>query len=102
MEGILTESSLGKFLCGCSVISYPSYDEYYYGCSSKVKVPNEITNNLSKDERLSEVVAKYMGSTDAEVSNYGTNGMLTHGSYTRTQEFIDSVLCAISCNYKEL
>ena len=70
-----------------------------YGCSAFVHVPKEIIKDLSKDERLSDLVAKYYGNTEEEVRNYGTNGMLTNGCYTRTDEFTDSVLCAISSIY---
>ncbi len=100
MEGIVTKTYKEFFLCGWTVIYDKNSDGYLYGCSAKVHIPNEIIDSLSKDIRLSEVVAKYMGSTEEEVRNYGTNGMLTHGEYTRTDEFTDSLLCAISSKYK--
>ena len=31
----------------------------------------------------------------------GTNGLLTKGAYTRTDEFMDSILCAISSKYEK-
>ena len=101
MEGILDKNSYGTFLCGWTVIYNRLLDEYYYGCSSKVLVPDAIISNVSKDIRLSDVVAEYVGSSGDEVSFIGTNGMLTHGSYTRTDEFTDSVLCAISSKYEK-
>ena len=76
--------------------------EYLYGCSAKVKVPDEIIANTNKSQRLSDVVAKFVGKTDDEVSKIGTNGLLTNGSYTRTDEFTDSIVCAISTKYKKL
>lgn len=100
MEGILTESSCGTFLCGWTVIYDKDLNKYYYGCSAKVKVPDEIINNLNKNQRLSDVVAKYYDRTDKDVSVFGTNGILTNGCYTRTREFTDSILCAISSGYK--
>ncbi len=100
MEGILTESSCGTFLCGWTVIYDKDLNNYYYGCSAKVKVPDEIINNLNKNQRLSDVVAKYYDRTDKDVSVFGTNGILTNGCYTRTREFTDSILCAISSGYK--
>ena len=99
MEGILTKNRYGTFLCGWTVI-YSK--EYLYGCSAKVKVPDEIIINTKKSQRLSDVVAKFVGSTDDEISKIGTNGLLTNGSYTRTDEFIDSILCAISSKFKKL
>lgn len=102
MEGILTEESFGIFLCGWTIIYNRVEDEYYYGCSSKIKIPDEIIAKVSKDTRLSQVVADYVGSTDEEISKIGTNGLLTHGAYTRTDEFMDSVLCAISSKYKKI
>lgn len=102
MEGILTEESFGTFLCGWTIIYNRVEDEYYYGCSSKIKIPDEIIAKVSKDTRLSQVVADYVGSTDEEISKIGTNGLLTHGAYTRTDEFMDSVLCAISSKYEKI
>ncbi len=102
MEGILTKTEYGTFLCGWTVIYDMSSKEYLYGCSAKVKVPDEIIINTSKSQRLSDVVAKFVGSTDDEISKIGTNGLLTNGSYTRTDEFIDSIVCAISSKFKKL
>ena len=102
MEGILSKTSFGVFICGWTVIYNKELNEYYYGCSSKVKVPDEIVANISPKQRLSDIVARYIKSTDDEVSNYGTNGILTNGSYTRTDEFKDSVMCAISSKFKRI
>ena len=102
MEGILSKTFDETYLCGWTIIYDRASDSYLSACSSKVRVPREILANLSKDERLSDVVAKYIGSTDEEVSIYGTNGVLTHGCYTREIEFVDSVLCAISIKYKRI
>lgn len=99
MEGILTKSRYGTFLCGWTVIFNKFSNNYYYGCSAKVKVPDELIENTSKNERLSDTVAKYFSSSGDEVSNFGTNGILTRGAYTRTDEFIDSLVCAISTMY---
>lgn len=101
MEGILTKAYNETFLCGWTVIYDKNKDTYLYGCSAKVHVPNEIIKNLNKDERLSDVVANYLEKSEVEVRNFGTNGMLTNGSYTREDEFTDSVLCAISSSYSK-
>lgn len=100
MEGILCNTTRGTFLCGWTVIYDSESSKYLYGCSSKIRIPDEIIKNLSKDQRLSDVVAKYFNSTGDEISNIGTNGVLTHGAYTRIDEFMDSILCAISTEYK--
>lgn len=102
MEGILSQTTHGTFLCGWTVIYNKIEDEYYYGCSAKVKVPDEIIEKTSKNERLSDVVAKSVGSTDELVSKIGTNGLLTNGVYTRTDEFIDSIKCAVSSKFKKI
>jgi len=102
MEGILSKTNYGTFICGWTVIYNKIDDEYYYGCSSKVKVPDQIIKNTKKSQRLSDVVAEFIGSTGDEVSLIGTNGILTNGAYTRTDEFTDSVLCAISSKFKRL
>lgn len=102
MEGIITETLSEMFLCGWTTIYNNNTNEYYYGCSAKIHIPKDIIKNLSKDERLSDVVAKYMNSTEEQVRNYGTNGMLTNGCYTRTDEFTDSLLCAISTKFNRI
>lgn len=102
MEGILNSVGDETFLCGWTVVYDSNSKKYSYGCSAQVHVPKEIIKNLSSDERLSDIVAKYYGNTEEEVRNYGTNGMLTNGCYTRTDEFTDSVLCAISSTYPKV
>ena len=102
MEGILNPTNYGTFLCGWTVIYDKDTNEYSYGCSAQIKVPDEIINNLDKNTRLSKKVAEYTNSSDEIISEIGTNGMLTDGCYTRTDEFTDSILCAISSKYKKL
>ena len=102
MEGILTETKYGTFLCGWSVIYNKEDDEYYYGCSAKVKIPESIMFNFSKESRLSDIVGEYIGESELKISNFGTNGMLTNGVYTRTDEFVDSLKCAISTKFKPI
>ena len=102
MEGILSKTKYGTFLCGWTVIYNKIEDEYYYGCSAKIKVPDTIIENTSKSQRLSDVVAQFVGSTGDEISKIGTNGILTHGAYTRTDEFADSIKCAISSKFKKI
>lgn len=102
MEGILNKVKEESFLCGWTVIYDNDSKEYLYGCSSQVHVPKAIIDNVSKEIRLSDVVAKYYNNTEEEVRNYGTNGLLTNGCYTRTNEFSDSVMCAISSKYSKI
>ena len=68
----------------------------------KIKIPDEIIEKTDKSQRLSEVVAKFVGRTDDEISTIGTNGLLTQGAYTRTDEFTDSIVCAIATKYKKI
>ena len=102
MEGIINKVKDETFLCGWTVMYDKETDKYLYGCSSQVHVPSRIINNLSKDERLSDVVAKLYEKDELDVRDYGTNGILTKGCYTRVDEFTDSVLCAISTLYVRL
>lgn len=101
MEGILDSTKYGTFLCGWTTIYNLKDDEYYYGCSAKVKIPDEVMNKFDKSLRLSDVVSEFVGSSESEVSIYGTNGIITNGVYTRTDEFIDSIKCAISTKFKK-
>ena len=102
MEGILSKNKFGTFICGWTVIYNKLLNEYYYGCSAKVKVPDEIISLTTKNKRLSDVVAKFTGNTGDKISTLGTNGLLTNGTYTRTDEFTDSIKCAISSKFKKL
>ena len=102
MEGILVKIDNHYFLSGWTVIYNKDLDEYHYGCSARIEVPINVINEFDKNKRLSDVVAKYMNCSEKEVAVLGTNGMITHGAYTRTDEFIDSVLCAISCEFKKV
>lgn len=102
MEGILSKTTYGTFLCGWTVIYDNLANEYYYGCSAKIKVPDIIIEKTSKSQRLSDVVAEHVGSTGDKISKIGTNGLLTNGAYTRTDEFIDSITCAISSKFKKI
>lgn len=101
MEGILCKNEKGTFLCGWTVIYDKKSDKHLYGCSAKIRIPDEIIKNITNDQRLSDVVAEFFNSTDDEISKIGTNGVLTNGAYTRTDEFMDSILCAISSEYKK-
>lgn len=100
MEGIINKFSFGTFLYGWTVVYNKNKNEYSYGCSAKVEVPEVVASQISKDERLSKIVAKWAGSTDEEISKLGTNGLLTNGEYTRTAEFVDSVRLALSEKFK--
>ena len=101
MEGILSPTSYGTFLCGWTVIYDQGCQDYYYGCSAKIKIPDEIIKRVNKTQRLSDVVAKFVEKAEEDIRKLGTNGLLTHGAYTRTDEFTDSVLCAISSKYEK-
>lgn len=101
MEGILSSNYYGYFLCGWSVIYDKKNDEYYFGCSAKVRVPDEIIKLSDSSKRLSSIVADYFEAQEDEVRELGTNGILTNGAYTRTDEFVDSLLCAIGSKYKK-
>lgn len=102
MEGILNKTKFGWFLCGWTTIYDKVKDKFFYGCSAKVQVPSYILDNLKENQRLSELVAKMTGKTDNEIGVLGTNGLLSNGVYTRTDEFVDSVKCAISVGYKKI
>lgn len=99
MEGILTETMNESFLCGWTVIFNNETKEYLYGCSAKVHIPKEIMKDMDSNKRLSDVVSEYKKTDEDMVRNYGTNGILTNGCYTRTDEFMDSILCAISSKF---
>lgn len=102
MDGILNKVCDKYFICGWTAIYDRKTDNYSYGCSSQIQVPKVIIDKLTSDVRLSDIATNYYGSAEEEIRNYGTNGILTNGCYTRTNEFTDSVLCAMSSKYLKL
>jgi non-canonical (house-cleaning) NTP pyrophosphatase len=95
LEGLINKSEFGAFVYGWAVIKETGVNKYYYGCSGKVMLPSDITSKLSKNVKLSDLVLDlYPQFSDDDLKKLGTNGVLTHGLYTRVQEFETALKCA--------
>lgn len=93
LEGIVTRNSYGVFLCGWAVVQ-DKQGNLHMGCSAKVQLPPDLTDDLSSFKKLSELTAeKYPDQAD-KLQQIGTNGVITNGMYTRIDEFVDALSCA--------
>jgi inosine/xanthosine triphosphatase len=94
LEGIIVENSFGTFLCGWAVIK-DSNGKFGFGCSSKVRLPDELVSSLGENTNLSDKVSVLYPDDAGLLPEIGTNGVLTNGLYTRVDEFKDAIKCAI-------
>ncbi|EDX0374194.1 DUF84 family protein [Salmonella enterica] len=95
LEGLINKSEFGAFVYGWAVIKEIGVNKYYYGCSGKVMLPSDITAKLSKNVKLSDLILDlYPQFSNEDLNKLGTNGVLTHGLYTRVQEFETALKCA--------
>ncbi|MDQ6985095.1 MAG: inosine/xanthosine triphosphatase [Candidatus Dojkabacteria bacterium] len=94
LEGIITKNKYGTFICGWCVIELNS--NMGFGCSAKVKIPKFIAEKITTFGELSSLVkAKYPSKLVEEIDVIGTNGIITNKGYTRVNEFVDALECAI-------
>ncbi|MEQ1968115.1 inosine/xanthosine triphosphatase [Xenorhabdus nematophila] len=95
LEGLTETNSFGSFVYGWAVIKDTATGKYYYGCSGKVMLPEEVSSRLSKDTKLSELVLSlYPQFSKTDMDKLGTNGVLTNGLYSRIHEFETALKCA--------
>lgn len=94
LEGIITKNSFGVFICGWCVVELK--DKQGIGCSAKVQLPNFIANKIETFGQLSNLVKEsYPSELVSEMDVIGTNGVVTNKGYTRVDEFVDALKCAI-------
>lgn len=95
LEGLIEKNIIGSFVYGWAVIKDTRENAFYYGCSGKVMLPENVISALDKDMKLSEVVLfLYPKTTKSDMDKIGTNGVLTNGLYTRVDEFETALKCA--------
>ncbi|EBV3242469.1 hypothetical protein DOH76_23565 [Salmonella enterica subsp. enterica serovar Oranienburg] len=103
MEGLIKKETFGCFVYGWVTIKWSKSKKIYYGCSGKVMLPDDVYNKCLKGEHLSDVVRSLHPMNN---DLWGTNGLMTQGIYTRVDEFMTALKCAIGCfigeNKKEL
>lgn len=94
LEGIITTNSYGTFLCGWAVIKLKNGDTSY-GCSAKVRLPDELMKEFDSLRKLSDMTAIAYPDRASSLPAQGTNGVITNGMYTRVDEFTDALRCAL-------
>ncbi|CAM3462989.1 DUF84 family protein [Xenorhabdus nematophila] len=95
LEGLIEKTSFGSFVYGWAVIKDIKRKEFFYGCSGKVMLPNEVSIKLEKNQKLSEIIRElYPHYPKDELDRIGTNGVLTQKLYTRIDEFETAMKCA--------
>lgn len=97
MEGLVAKNSFGVFVYGWCVVEFFENSSLALGCSARVKLPDLIAQELRSDRELSAIVQSlYPDLPPEQLENWGTNGVLTNGWYTRVDEFEDALICAIA------
>lgn len=94
LEGIIVTQAAGTFLCGWAVIE-DSKGRRGIGCSAQVRLPEILVKTIKPDEKLAEKVVALYPEVAHLLPEIGTNGALTDGRYTRVDEFMDALNCAI-------
>ena len=94
LEGIITTNRYGTFLCGWAVVKLQS-GVIGYGCSAKVRLPDELMHGFDSFRQLSDLTAAAYPDRAAALPTQGTNGVITNGMYTRVDEFTDALRCAL-------
>lgn len=94
LEGIITRNTFGVFICGWCVVEIGN--KQGVGCSAKVQLPESIASQISTFGELGKMVKDtYPSDLVNEIDLIGTNGVVTNKGYTRVDEFIDALKCAI-------
>lgn len=95
LEGLTEKNVFGTFLYGWAALKNVANGKTYYGCSGKIMLPEDVISGLSRDEKLSDLVLeKYRSVSKEDIERQGTNGVLTGGMYTRSDEFNTALRCA--------
>lgn len=95
LEGLVEKKSFGCFVYGWAVVKDILREEFFYGCSGKVMLPNSIYEKIDNNNKLSDVMKQlYIDYSQKELDHLGTNGILTAGMYTRIDEFETALKCA--------
>ncbi len=95
LEGLVSTNRFGAFVCGWAVIATTDLSRYLYGCSTKVKLPEELASLLRQGDSLGEVMSRaYPHVPQPERERLGANGLVTGGAFTRVHEFNGALECA--------
>lgn len=96
LEGLTETTSFGTFLYGWAVLKHVASGKIFYGCSGKIMLPEDVAGSLSRNIKLSDLVLeKFVSVSREDLERLGTNGILTDGMYTRSDEFSTALRCAL-------
>ncbi|WP_421532446.1 DUF84 family protein [Lelliottia amnigena] len=96
LEGLTETTSFGTFLYGWAVLKHVASGKMFYGCSGKIMLPDDVARGLSRNMKLSDLVLeKFVSVSREDLERLGTNGVLTDGMYTRSDEFSTALRCAL-------
>lgn len=94
LEGLVEHTKIGTFVFGWAAIR-DSIGNIYYGCSGKVMLPAIISQKITPNIKLSDLIKEhYKNIAQEDIDILGANGVVTDGLYTRVDEFITSMRCA--------
>jgi inosine/xanthosine triphosphatase len=93
IEGAIDFNTHGAFVYSWVLVEQRDPDRQALGSSAKVQLPAFLAQGVEKGSSLSELT-KATYQTSANVSNLGTNGVITNGAFTRTDEFETALRCA--------
>lgn len=94
LEGIIVTQVAGTFLCGWAVIE-DAEGQRGIGCSAQVRLPETLVATIKPEEKLADKVVELYPEVAHMLPEIGTNGALTSGRYTRVDEFMDALNCAL-------
>lgn len=94
LEGIIVAQATGTFLCGWAVIE-DAEGRQGMGCSAQVRLPQTLVATIKPEEKLADKVVELYPDVAHMLPEVGTNGALTNGRYTRVDEFMDALNCAL-------
>jgi inosine/xanthosine triphosphatase len=93
IEGAIDFNSHGAFVYSWVLVEQRDPDRQALGSSAKVQLPAFLAQGVERGSSLSELT-KATYQTSANVSHLGTNGVITNGAFTRTDEFETALRCA--------
>lgn len=93
IEGAVDVNSHGTFVYSWVLVEQRDPDRMALGSSAKVQLPPFLAKAVENGRSLAELT-KAAYETSDDVSNLGTNGVITNGAFTRTDEFETALRCA--------
>jgi inosine/xanthosine triphosphatase len=93
IEGAIDFNSHGAFVYSWVLVEQRDPDRQALGSSARVQLPAFLAKGVEKGSSLSELTKKTYR-TSENVSNLGTNGVITNGAFTRIDEFETALRCA--------